>query len=128
MSRRTDGRRPPGANLPIVRAFSSPDPSIINTWGEPVQFSPKVGGGPFDVVMVHSTQVPDPDVQPPPLMVLFGTMDRSGFVDAGAPYPLRGDTFVFDGVSYECYLVKQDGSGGTFDTNGTWIYLTQEGG
>ena len=128
MSRTTDERRPPGANLPIVREFNSPDPAALDTWGIAVQFSPKAGGGPFDVVMLRSVQVPDPDVQPPPVLVLFGTMDRSGFTDAGAPYPLRGDAFTMNGAFYECYLVKQDDSGGTPETNGTWCYLTQEGG
>lgn len=93
-----------------------------------MSFVPKAGGGPYDVVMNVSSNAPDANVQPAPVLCLFGTMRSSGFEEQGAPLPKRGDAFILDGIRYECYLVKQDRSGGTPPTNGTWCYLTEEGG
>lgn len=109
--------------------FTSPDPGVLETWGEDVKFTPAAGAGTsYDVRMTVSSNAPDPDVQPAPILVLFGTLDDSGFTAAGAPLPVKGDAFHFDGREYECYLVQQDRSGGMPGTNGTWCYLTQEGG
>lgn len=111
-----------------MREFESPDPACLDQYGEPVSFTPADGGGPYEVTMIVSSSGPDADVQPAPVLVLFGTLELSGFIAASAPRPLRGDFFHVDNILYECYLVKQDRAGGTPGTNGTWCYLTQGGG
>jgi hypothetical protein len=107
-----------------VRAFASPDPAVIAAFGEDVLFRPAAGGE-YAVRLVVSQNAVDPAVQPPPILVLFGTMLDSGFLDVDAPKPVRGDSLELDDVSYGIYVVKEDRAGGTPDTNGFWLYLTQ---
>jgi hypothetical protein len=107
-----------------VRLFESPDPALIDQWGEDVLFRPAAGGE-YTVQMIVSQNSPDPDVQPPPILCLFGTLDDSGFSAVDAPKPIDGDVCELDDHTYLVYLVKENRSGGSVETNAFWVYLAE---
>lgn len=91
-----------------------------------MEFSPAAGGGPYTVTMVQSTQSPDPSVQPPPAVLIFGTLEDSGFLSAEAPAPIAGDHFVLNGSRFRVYRVAESDSAGDSEVNGFYLYLDNE--
>jgi hypothetical protein len=108
--------------------FESPDPDVIREWGRDVIFTPAASPTvPYTVQMVRDEDAPEGEALHAPLLVLFGTLDDSGFTDQEAPTPQKNDTVEWDGETYRIYDVKMDDAGGTEGTAGLWLYLDAVG-
>jgi hypothetical protein len=108
------------------RTFTSADASVIRLMGDDFIFLPAIIDAEYSVKMVIDEEAqPGYSGGPIPLMVLFGTLNDSGFTDLGAPPPLRNDRIRIDDMVYRIYEVKWDDAGGTEGRAGLWLYLTE---
>lgn len=111
--------------------FNNPDTGILDAFGEEAVFEPyppaTLGAEvQYDVVLAQSPTGPNPEIQPGALIILFGQMEKSGFVAVGAPYPKIGDRIYFDGELFRVFDVQTERSGGSRNTNGFYLYLDSE--
>lgn len=103
-----------------MSAFPTPDAGVVRRWGKTWIHTP-AGGTATEVRLYRDDTETLADQQPSGLVVLFGTMEASGF----AATPVKGDSLERDGHVYRVYDVKSDEGGGTPGTAGLHIHLTE---